>query len=321
MRIEQSVKAMLRIVTKGIRGIYRIIYEKPIVFYKKLYCPAINDFKMYKSFTYRSDGYYPAIRKDNPKYTKKVYSRVVDFDEAGIPMLRLFEQKYWPVTIAQYGLLNYNFYLTYKQEKYKQTVIEICNWFADNISCDGSWQHNILYHCNVVNEDIKPPYASAMVQGEAISLLVRGYYLTKNNDYLDCAAKALNPYRKLVRDGGVLEYFNGMPFYEEYPTATPSLVLNGFIFSLFGLYDLSITNHSSSKEAEKLFHDGSETLKKVLPLYDGGFCSRYDLSYFTAAPMEEHKNPFYHPIHVNQLIAMNSLLHSDVLDYYIRRWK
>ena len=74
-----------------------------------------------------------------------------------------------------------------------------------------------------------PPFGSAMVQGEAIALLVRGYLLTQDEKYLECAEKALQPYETQVEDGGVLRYFMGMPFYEEYPTPTPSLVLNGFI--------------------------------------------------------------------------------------------
>lgn len=321
MNYKKIMKKNLKFIYKATRGMYRIFFANPLVWYKKRYCAAINEFGFYNVFEYKSDSFYPAIVKEQPKKTDKIYKRIVNFDEQGLPMVKGFVQKYWPVTIVQYGLLNYNFFLTYKDEKYKKLVIAVCDWLIENISDNGVWEHHIKYHSNVVNEDLLPPYASAMVQGEAISVLVRGYKITGNMVYLDCSEKALQPYTKIVSDGGVLDYFYDMPFYEEYPTNTPSLVLNGFMFSLFGLYDFSLEDHSGNELAKRLFNQGAETLIKVLPLYDGGFCSRYDLSYITCAPNNDNKNPFYHAIHVNQLMAMNSILHSDVIEYYVNAWK
>lgn len=49
-------------------------------------------------------------------------------------------------------------------------------------------------------------------------------------------------YRVASADGGVLATFlNKYHWYEEYPTQPASFVLNGFIFSLLGLYDLMTT--------------------------------------------------------------------------------
>lgn len=318
------LKKVLKIIKRCFRGIYRIFFEKPVILYKIRGCPAINEFKLneyYFEHKYNFLDYYPALLKNKVNKAKKIYKRVVEFDKNGIPMLKGFEQKYWPVTIIQYGLLNYNYYLTYKKEYYRKNVLKICDWLIDNISTQGAWEHLIKYHSNVTNEDILPPYSSAMVQGEAISLLVRGYFLNKKETYIECAGKAMLPYKIEVSKGGVLELINNMPFYEEYPTKTPSHVLNGFMFSLFGLYDLSQIDCSFSKEAKELFDSGVQTLIKVLPLYDGGFCSRYDLSYITAPPHNDNKNPFYHFIHVNQLIAINSVVNSEIIKFYIDEWK
>lgn len=321
MKYKEQAKKMLRGIYRFNRGAYRMFFANPVVMIKKRHCAAINDFSFCMSFDYKPDSYYPAILKTGEKKTNKIYRRIVDFDKNDIPVVKGFEQRYWPVTIAQYGLLNYNFYLTHGNEKNKKIFQNVCDWLVQNIADSGAWEHHIVYHSTVVNEDLLPPYASAMVQGEAISVLVRGYHLFGNSDYLDCAAKALKPYSIPATEGGVLETFCGMPFYEEYPTKTPSLVLNGFIFSLFGLYDLSNTNHKSAELAKELFEKGTATLVKLLPLYDGGFCSRYDLSYITAPPRNKNMNPFYHAIHVNQLVAMNSIIHSDILSYYIAEWR
>jgi len=59
--------------------------------------------------------------------------------------------------------------------------------------------------------------------------------------------------------------------YEEYPTNPPLFVLNGFMYSLFGLYDLAMTgNRSINAEARMLYERGMSSLKVMLPLFDSG---------------------------------------------------
>ena len=59
--------------------------------------------------------------------------------------------------------------------------------------------------------------------------------------------------------------------YEEYPTTPPLFVLNGFIYSLFGLYDLAqVATGDAKQTAQKLFDDGMASLKVMLPFFDSG---------------------------------------------------
>jgi len=59
--------------------------------------------------------------------------------------------------------------------------------------------------------------------------------------------------------------------YEEYPTTPPLFILNGFIYSLFGLYDLAQVSQGQTKvTAQQLYSDGMKSLKVMLPLYDSG---------------------------------------------------
>lgn len=324
-----SLNDRLRSASELMRGLlkksYALLYIKPIIAYKTLGCPAINEFTIHKDFKYNTNSFYPALLIKDEKKADKIYSRTVDFDSHGIPMYKGFTQKYWPVTITQCALLNYNFYLSHHFEnKYKKRVIAICDWLVNNIDQKtGAWLCNIEYHCTVTDEDMEPPFCSAMVQGQAISALIRGYNLTKNKIYLQCAERALKPLSISVNDGGVYREFAGLPFYEEYPTKRPSMVLNGFMYTLFGLYDLSCCNTCSreiKEKAEVMFNQGYNTLVKLLPLYDaGGFCSRYSLSHINIQP-NYNVNALYHPIHINQLIAINSIRKSDVLEYYIKEW-
>lgn len=81
---------------------------------------------------------------------------------------------------------------------------------------------------------------SAMGQGQGISLLSRAFYHSGGNElYLKTAGAALKPFKVLNNNGGVLSKFmNLYPWYEEYPTVPPIFILNGFMYSLIGLYDL-----------------------------------------------------------------------------------
>lgn len=57
-----------------------------------------------------------------------------------------------------------------------------------------------------------------------------------------------------------------------------SFVLNGFIYSLLGLYDLNATAPLElTREAGQLFEQGMISLKRMLPLFDTGSGSIYDL--------------------------------------------
>lgn len=89
---------------------------------------------------------------------------------------------------------------------------------------------------------------SAMGQGQAISLLSRAFYHSGGNiQYLNTAWAALKPFKVYSENGGVLsEFMNKHPWFDEYPTIPPIFILNGFMYSLIGLYDLySLTPNSS----------------------------------------------------------------------------
>lgn len=59
-------------------------------------------------------------------------------------------------------------------------------------------------------------------------------------------------------------------------------MLNGFIYSLLGLYDLNATVPISlSRDAGHLYEQGMNSLKKMLMLFDTGSGTIYDLRHFT----------------------------------------
>jgi peptidoglycan/xylan/chitin deacetylase (PgdA/CDA1 family) len=156
---------------------------------------------------------------------------------------------------------------------------------------------------------IDPPWASGIAQGEAASLLARLRQETGEERYGEAALKALRPMRVPVADGGLLvELDNGLPFFEEYPTVPPSMVLNGAIFALWGFRDVAVLMRD--EEAERWWRDGLKGLLSVLERYDTGSWSRYDLY---PHPMVNIGSGAYHSIHIKQLEVIEALTSDPVV--------
>jgi hypothetical protein len=119
-----------------------------------------------------------------------------------------------------------------------------------------------------------------------------------------------------VPRGGVrVEDDFGVAF-EEYPSATPSLVLNGTISALWGLHDMALVEGDGP--ALSAFEQGTSALLRRLHRYDTGFWSRYDLF---AHPVPNVASPYYHREHLAQLAAMTQLMPNPLWETTRRRWQ
>lgn len=165
--------------------------------------------------------------------------------------------------------------MTLSTSEHIQHFYDSAEWFVRHQnSSSGGWAIPVRRKLASGFEDLKSGWYSAMSQGHAISLLARAFHHSGGNrKYLRAAVNALKPFSVTSSNGGVLAKFMGtLPFYEEYPTTPSSFVLNGFIYSLLGLYDLKQISPKSrgGREAGMLFEQGMDTLKRVLTLYDTG---------------------------------------------------
>jgi hypothetical protein len=241
-------------------------------------------------------------------------------DKLGIPLWRTNSEPYFyhPIVIAQYALGIYEHYLQsgFKDENLKNKFLAQVDWFKDNftdINCGKVW--NILYDIPLYK--IKKPWYSALSQGEAVSVLTRAYLITKDENLISLCEDAINPFTTTVKEGGLINYFNEIPIYEEYPSSYRTVaVLNGFMFSLFGLYDLLLL--TNSKKAESLFNVGVDSLKKLLPFYDTGYWARY---YLFDYPQEYVASFTYISLMYEQLKVMYYLTGEEILKEYSDRWK
>jgi len=239
-------------------------------------------------------------------------------DRSGVVLVRIKGVpglQYYPITIAQYALGHYELYLDSGEELHRRAFLRQARWLQLRSDARGDgvvWKHPFRHPFY----GMEPGWVSAMAQGQAISVLLRAYLDTGEDSFLETATRAVRAFDLDVGEGGVRrETRGGGCFFEEYPSEPPSFVLNGFLFALWGLYEHALL--TGDWRSKRLFGAGMEGLKEMLPLYDLGYWSRYDL--FPAN--ERPAAPFYHRIHVRQLSVTGAMTGERLLEEYSVKWR
>jgi heparosan-N-sulfate-glucuronate 5-epimerase len=211
-----------------------------------------------------------------------------------------------PVTIAQYGLQEFSYFVSGGNGRHLRNAVRVAGWLVAHQDRRGRWLYRFDWRLYGSRETLRQPWASAMAQGQAMSLLTRVFRRTRDARYLRAALRARLPLERAVRRGGLTATFRGRRVYEEYPTARPSLVLNGFLFTLLGLHDLEAT--SPSRRTRRLLDQGLDSLAALLPLYDRPAGSLYDLGHLTGARSQPRPAGVrYHRKHVRVLAVLSEV--------------
>lgn len=207
------------------------------------------------------------------------------------------EHLFFPIEIFQFGLGAYDLFLCDRKINYKEKVLACADWAVKHQQADGSWvTFSYANKCH--------PYSS-MAQGEGISLLIRANILAKEERYRVAAMKAKNFMLLPVEDGGTTLYQEDNIYFYEF-TYEP-LVLNGWIFSLWGLFDY--LKAYDDDLVRKIYLKSLDTMKEILPQFDTGYWSKYELG-------KRISSPFYHKLLISQLEVMYELTGEKVfMDY------
>ncbi|MGH6919554.1 MAG: D-glucuronyl C5-epimerase family protein, partial [Geminicoccaceae bacterium] len=166
---------------------------------------------------------------------------------------------------------------------------------------------------------LRAPWPSAMAQGRGLSVLMRAWQCTSDERYIAGARRALAAFSVPVARGGVMDAYDGQTTFEEYPAQPAPHVLNGMIFALFGLWDL-VRAQPDDARAAAIFQRGAATVEALLPRYDTGWWSLYDLYHLEAATPRNPCTAHYHDIHIKQLRVMHAITGRQPFDAFARRW-
>uniref|UniRef100_A0A0M3J7P5 heparosan-N-sulfate-glucuronate 5-epimerase n=1 Tax=Anisakis simplex TaxID=6269 RepID=A0A0M3J7P5_ANISI len=158
--------------------------------------------------------------------------------------------------------------LKQRSSAHMEQFLVVADWFLSNQDDDGGWSVPVERSIAEKSLVLEAGWHSAMAQGHALSVLTRAYAITKELKYLRAAVKGTKLFKINAGEGGVRNDLFGYAWYEEYPTQPGTFVLNGFMYSLIGLYDLSAAlknQQQMENDAAKLFADGIRSLQTFLP--------------------------------------------------------
>uniref|UniRef100_A0AAF5DKY6 heparosan-N-sulfate-glucuronate 5-epimerase n=2 Tax=Strongyloides stercoralis TaxID=6248 RepID=A0AAF5DKY6_STRER len=202
-----------------------------------------------------------------------------------------------------------------------EMFMKAADWLVKNQEEDGGW--NVSVPRSIADNKLllQAGWRSAMGQGHALSVLSRAYNFSNGKkEYYNTGLKSLNLFKKNASQKGVINNFFGYKWYEEYPTTPGTFVLNGFLYSLIGLYDFSKIKNPEN-DAESLFNDGIKSLKALLPLYDTGSGSLYDLRHVGIGTAPNLARWDYHAVHVYLLKWIcNIIKDCNDIDTVANRW-
>jgi heparosan-N-sulfate-glucuronate 5-epimerase len=236
---------------------------------------------------------------DYPVDLRKFSAELRLFDSKGIPLVKYpygIGVQYNPVTCCQFALSNLQLYLSNHKKRCLDRFFDVCEWLYDASEETKYGGQAWYYHFHSPYYPAKVPYLSCMSQGQAISVFVRAYVLTEDESYLQMAGESCRVLQTPLTGGGVLCNDDFGVWLEEMPTNPPSHILNGYIFAIFGVYDLfSVTKEYS---IGFFLDECADTLCKAVYAFDNGYWSIYDLLNKCPSTLP------YHNLHIEQLRAL-----------------
>lgn len=244
----------------------------------------------------RVKGYYSDLRH-------KVTGNTL-LDKEGIPINITNNGKivYFAITIFQYGLGAYDIFLETGNKEYFEKFRSSVLWAMGKQEDTGAWDSFSFRNTNMKY--------SAMAQGEGVSLLLRAYLESREKKYITAAKKALDFMLLPIEQGGTTLYDNKSEFtFEE--SQEFKTILNGAIFSLWGLWDYVVI--TKDKKYSQVLNDAAQHLADILPLFDRGYWSNYDLDGSVASL-------FYHDLHIEQLKVLFDMFRIDEFNKYKEKW-
>lgn len=248
-------------------------------------------------------------------YSDALSWEALRMDPSGIPKAwyRVTGAVYWPAYIAWYGLIQLGHYLRRGKKANLNSFLKQISWLEKNavLRGDGAvvWPMNFDYPNGPVL--LKAPWISAYTQGLVISALVRAWRLTKRHELLELLRCSARVFELDVKDCGVRVSLDGQTLYTETPGGPLPGILDGFLTSLIGLYDLYLA--TEEPVVRRLFEQGIAGLKYALPRWDyRGKWSWYDCAYLSP--------PAYHNLNCLLLDVLAQLSEEPLLAEYSQRW-
>lgn len=181
-----------------------------------------------------------------------------------------------PTTVVQEALTHWNHYLATSDERYRGAFLAQAYWLVEHEVRIGNDASGWPLSLPLTQFHTKGSWLSASVQGGAISVLLRAYQLTCEENFLQTAHRTVRTFERDILDGGVsIPVGADGIFFEEVAVYPATHMLCGFIFALLGLYDyVALT---ADNRIDKLIQRGFTTMHSILHEFDAGYWTYSDL--------------------------------------------
>jgi hypothetical protein len=241
---------------------------------------------------------------------RKILENQLVFNENGVAKTNkgnTFKEYHNPTFIAYYGLVCYNHFFESKSENALNAFVKQAEYLQKLILKSPDFRLEIPFQLESMG--LEKPWYSGISHALTISLFLRMYQQTKDPVLLNICHQLWDQLFIPVENGGTARMKNGvLDWIEEYPTAAPSKVLNGFLFVVIAGLELL-----AFEQNELLKNRISQLLSichKQLPdfLYPGQI--RYSMRKWHLANIEYqilHIAQFAHLFQLTKLEIFNNL--------------
>jgi hypothetical protein len=189
--------------------------------------------------------------------------------------------------------------------------LRVASFFLANRTTEGFWPYRFQWHGSA------PPWFSALAQARGASVMLSAWLLTGRSDFRDAAVQAVSGLDRPIAGGGFLAIHRlaRVPYFEEYP-AEPTAVLNGFMATLFGVFELAVWVRDDA--ATRRFDAGLQSLEALLPHYEHARWTLYDLD--PRSPLPNPNSPRYHRMVTDYLRVLTAVTGRTSLAVVRDRW-
>jgi hypothetical protein len=191
------------------------------------------------------------------------------------------------------------------------TFFRYAEAFRDATDSRGRWSYTFDWYRSIA------PWHSALAQSRGASVMLRAWLLSGDTRYREAAQAALALFDTPIAEGGfqAMHPKAAVPYLEEYPSQ-PTGVLNGFLASLFGMWEVGhwLGDQASLAQFERYV----ASAERMLPYYTTTWWTLYDLD--PDWRLANVHSPRYHRLATDYLRVLAALAPSAVIAEFRDRW-
>jgi D-glucuronyl C5-epimerase C-terminus len=233
--------------------------------------------------------------------------------------------QYNPVRIAQCAIWHF-----YRWHSGTDTPVQVeadrtafwiqVDWLVSNQMPDGRWLYTFQWG------KMTRPWWSAMAEGLGMSVMLRAYSVSGDAAYLRVLDLARSTFDRSIAANGVASSVTvsgrQMTVYQEYLPGYDDNVLNGWIFSIAGLYECAIYLGDPICLHDVTAADrGLAAVRALLPYYDIGTWSLYSLNTLTGPNRGPTASDGYQTLHIKQLRFLYSITGDPLMKEYAEKFQ